>query len=61
MNKNFQRPDIHEIFKMLGLEHKEDRVRLTFGASTLEDTDNELFKTIHIVKTPDGVSLKGMK
>lgn len=41
-----------EIFKMLGLESKEDREKYVFGATTLEKSENSDLKTEYIVVKP---------
>lgn len=43
----------NQLFKMLGLEHKEDREKYVFGATTLEETDHNHFETTYVVIKPD--------
>lgn len=57
--KPSNRPSIHEIFKMLGLEQREDRVKLSFGATTLEAPDQCSIKTEYIIVNPNGDISKG--
>lgn len=53
-NKKISIPDV---FKILGLEHKEDRSKYIFGSTTLENPKPEI-KIEHVIR---GRSLKEIK